>query len=103
MRALQREQERTGTAHHSGLERWVRWEFPAEGWMVLHMDGAAKGNPGPAGAEGVIRGDKGEWVHGFSENLGFCTSVKAELRAVLRGLTLANDVRVQKLWVQMDS
>ena len=102
-RALQRDQEGSCAGRSSGRERWVQWEYPAVGWMVLNTDGAAKGNPGPAGAGGVIRADKGEWIRGFSEYLGSCTSVRAELRAVLRGLTMAKDMRVQRLWVQMDS
>ena len=40
------------------------------GWMVLNTDGAAKGNPGPTGAGGVLQGDAGEWVTRFSEYLG---------------------------------
>jgi len=52
--------------------------------------------------EGVIRGDKGEWVIGFSENLGDCLAIKAEIRAVLRSLKLAKEVRTQRLWIQID-
>uniref|UniRef100_A0A7C8ZGN9 RNase H type-1 domain-containing protein n=1 Tax=Opuntia streptacantha TaxID=393608 RepID=A0A7C8ZGN9_OPUST len=68
----------------------VRWVPPSEGWVALNTDGAARGNPGPAGAGGVIRGERGEWIAGFSEHLGRCSSLKAELRAVLRGLRLAH-------------
>jgi len=71
------------------FDRWVRWEVPLEGWMVLNTEGAAKGNPGPAGAGGVLLGNAGEWIAGFSEYRRHCSSVKAELREVLRGLTLA--------------
>uniref|UniRef100_A0A7C8YVG9 RNase H type-1 domain-containing protein n=1 Tax=Opuntia streptacantha TaxID=393608 RepID=A0A7C8YVG9_OPUST len=71
-----------------------------DGWLLIF--GAVKGNPGP-GAGGVIRGDKGEWIIGFSENLGYCSSVKAELRAVLHGLKLAKEANVHRIWVQLDS
>ena len=84
-------------------ERWVRWESGSEGWITLNTDGAAKGNPGPAGAGGVLRGDQGEWIAGFSENLGYCSSVKAELRAVWRGLSLAKEMQARKVWLQLDS
>ena len=80
----------------------MRWEAPVAGWVILNTDGAAKGNPGPAGAGGVIRGDKGEWIVGFSENLGHCSSVKAEICAILRGLSIARETHVQKLWLQTD-
>ena len=69
----------------------------------MNTDSAAKGNPGHAGAGGVIRGDKGEWIVGFTENLGICFSVRAEIRAVLRGLRIAQAANVQKLWIQVDS
>lgn len=61
----------------------VRWEAPPEGWVTLNTDGAAKGNLGPAEAGGVLRDEKGGWRGGFSENLGRCLAVKAEIRAVL--------------------
>jgi len=83
--------------------RWVRWEPPPRGWMVLNTDGAAKGNPGQAGAGGVLRGENSEWIIGFSEGLGYCSSVRAELRAVLRGLRLAKEAQATKLWLQIDS
>ena len=50
---------------------------------MLNTDGVAKGHPGPAGAGGVIRGDQGEWIVGFSEHLGRCSAVKAEVKVVL--------------------
>ena len=40
---------------------------------------------------------------GFSEFLGHCSSVKAEIRAVLRGLCLAKEAHAQRLWLQIDS
>jgi len=84
-------------------EIWVRWTVPEGGWYILNTDGAAKGNPGRDGAGGVLRGDRGEWILGFAENLGVCSSVKAEIRAILRGLKLAKAGLVPKLWIQADS
>lgn len=56
-------------------ERLISWQAPPEGWILLNTDGASKGNPGPAGGGGVFRGFRGEWLCGFSENIGSCTSV----------------------------
>ena len=53
--------------------------------------------------QGVLRDDKGAWVVGFSENLGHCSSVKEEIRAVLRGLKVARDAKAQKVWLLSDS
>ncbi|KAL8151271.1 hypothetical protein V2J09_021079 [Rumex salicifolius] len=57
----------------------ISWIKPMEGWFKLNTDGASKGNPGAAGAGGVIRNHSGEWVIGFAANLGVCTAPKAEL------------------------
>lgn len=74
-----------------------------DGWIMLNTDGAAKGNPGPAVGGGIFRGTRGEWLYGFAENMGCCTSVKAELKAVFQGLRIACDRGIKKLWVQSNS
>ena len=84
-------------------DQWIHWETPEEGWLVLNTDGAVKTNPSTAGAGGVIRGARGEWVLGFSEHLGYCSILKAELRGVLRGLQIAKERGISKLWLRTDS
>jgi len=84
--------------------RWplVRWEAPPPGWMILNIDGASKGNPGPAWEGGVTCDHQGHWVCGFIENMGCCTSTKAELKAILRGLRIAKEKRLTKILVRID-
>ena len=77
---------------HEVRERLIRWEAPLEGWVLLNIDGALKGNPGTGAGGGIIRGHQEEWIKGFVENFGQCTSVKAKLRATLCGLKLARDL-----------
>jgi len=36
-------------------------------------------------------------------NIGHCSSIKAELKAVLRGLQVAKERGVQKMWIKSDS
>ena len=55
----------------------------------MNVGEAAKANPGPAGGGGVIRGHLGNWILGFAANFGTCSSRKAELLALLKGLRLA--------------
>ena len=40
---------------------------------------------------------------GFLEHLGCCSAVKAEVKAVLRGLRIAREMCIPKLWVRLDS
>jgi len=81
----------------------VGWEPPSVGCITLNTDGASKGNSGKAGGGGVFRGWKGEWLGGFAEGMGICSSVRAELRAVLQGLLVAKDKEFTKLMVKVDS
>ncbi|PKI49381.1 hypothetical protein CRG98_030309 [Punica granatum] len=72
-------------------------------WCNLNTDGAAEGNPGKAGARGLIRDEHGKWLGGFAQNIGITTSVLAELWAVKTGLELAWDLEVRKLILEVDS
>jgi len=75
----------------------IRWEAPPEGWALLNTDGASKGNPGVVLGGGMLRGGRGDWLKGFTEHFGTCTSVKAELRAALRGLKMARKLGLKKV------
>ncbi|KAJ8432816.1 hypothetical protein Cgig2_026146 [Carnegiea gigantea] len=74
---------------HERREALVGWEPPSVDWVALNTDGSSKHNPGLAGGGGVFRGRNGEWLGGFAENMGICSAVRVELRAVLRGFLLA--------------
>lgn len=69
---------------------------------MLNMDGAAKGNLGPVGDGGLIRGPQGI-VEAFLERYGSCTSTRAELNAVFRGLRMTRIRGICKLLVCVDS
>lgn len=55
----------------------------------LSCDGSVKGNPGPAGAVGLIRDENENWVVGFSLNLGVYNSFVTEQCAIFQGLEIA--------------
>ena len=48
----------------------VGWEKPPIGWYKLNTDGAARGNPGPAGCSAVVRDNEGKWVVACSRGFG---------------------------------
>ncbi|KAI3500838.1 hypothetical protein L1887_36664 [Cichorium endivia] len=70
---------------------------------ILEFDGAAKGNPGPAGAGAVIRAVDGSLVYRLREGLGVATNNVAEYRAVILGLRYALERGFRHIRVQGDS
>lgn len=71
---------------------------------VLHCDGAARGNPGPAAIGAVVFAPgKLEPVAVVSEAIGRATNNEAEYRALLAGLQAALDAGVSDLLVRLDS
>lgn len=65
--------------------------------MKLHVfiDGAAAGNPGPAGIGVVIVGDNGAPLLQCAESIGTATNNVAEYRALLRALEILPNLDVQ--------
>jgi ribonuclease HI len=57
--------------------------------VVVHVDGGARGNPGPAAAAAVVSGPDGVVLDEASETLGVATNNVAEYRGVLLGLARA--------------
>lgn len=54
--------------------------------IIVHSDGGARGNPGPAAIGVVIEKENGEMIEEISEAIGDTTNNIAEYTAVLRGL-----------------
>ncbi|KAL0352216.1 UNVERIFIED_CONTAM: putative ribonuclease H protein [Sesamum calycinum] len=60
----------------------VCWRAPSPSWFKLNTDGSSFGNPGLAGAAGIIRDSAGHVHLAYQVALGTRTSVLAELIAV---------------------
>jgi ribonuclease HI len=71
--------------------------------LTIHIDGGARGNPGPAGAGVAIRNDAGQalWEGGFF--LGRMTNNMAEYQALLRALDAALKCGAGEVAVYCDS
>ena len=54
--------------------------------FVIHTDGGARGNPGPAGAGAVITDAAGTEIKKVHKELGVLTNNEAEYQAVILGL-----------------
>ena len=71
--------------------------------VVVHVDGGARGNPGPAAAACVIASPDGDVLGEHSELLGRATNNVAEYRALLLGLAKARELGASEIEVIGDS
>jgi ribonuclease HI len=70
---------------------------------VVWTDGAARGNPGPAGIGVMLKTPAGEVIATDARFIGHTTNNVAEYRALLRGFELALEHGVKVLEVRADS
>jgi ribonuclease HI len=71
--------------------------------LVVHVDGGARGNPGPAAIGVVISAPEGELVEELAERIGEATNNGAEYRALLRGLERAAELGAREVEIVGDS
>ncbi len=71
--------------------------------LVVHVDGGARGNPGPAAIGVVISEPGGEVLDELAERIGVATNNVAEYRAVLRGLARAAELGAREVQLVNDS
>ena len=91
------------TSRPAAERRPVSVARPAEPELVLHVDGGARGNPGPAAIGVVISRPDGGVVEELAETIGEATNNVAEYQALLRGLERAAALGAQKLRIINDS
>lgn len=94
-RAAEAERERAAAAAAEELERAKR--------TCLYTDGAARGNPGPAGAGAVIVNPDGHIVAKIGKFLGDSTNNVAEYMGLILGLKRAKAMGIKELDVYSDS
>ena len=71
-------------------------------WQI-RTDGAARGNPGPAGIGVVLLDPEGKVVDERAKGIGWATNNVAEYQALIVGLQLAKSHGVDRLAVFSDS
>lgn len=71
--------------------------------MVVHVDGGARGNPGPAGIAAVASTPDGAPLGEESVYIGESTNNVAEYRALILGLGLARGLGAREIEVVNDS
>lgn len=71
--------------------------------LVVHVDGGARGNPGPAAVAAVVSEPGGAVLAERGVAIGEATNNVAEYRAVLLGLELAAELGASEVEVVNDS
>ena len=71
--------------------------------VVVHVDGGARGNPGPAAAAAVVSTPEGEVLADAAERIGHATNNVAEYRGLLLGLERAKALGATEIEVVNDS
>lgn len=71
--------------------------------LQIFVDGAARGNPGPAGMGIVIKDVSGRIIASHREYLGSMTNNQAEYSALIKALELASRLGSDRLKVISDS
>ncbi len=70
---------------------------------MLYADGAARGNPGPAGSGAILIDERGEPIARLTLSLGHATNNVAEYNALILGLEEARRRGIDEIDVRMDS
>ena len=71
--------------------------------VIVHVDGGARGNPGPAAAAAVVSDADGQVLDEAAEVLGVVTNNVAEYRGLLLGLQRAQELGATEVDVVNDS
>jgi len=71
--------------------------------IIIHSDGGARGNPGPAGIGAVLNDEKGRVLAEISKFLGETTNNQAEYQALIAGLEKAEELKAEEIECYLDS
>ena len=73
------------------------------GFALLHVDGGARGAPGPAAIGFLLDDETGVRLAEHAEAIGTTTAAEAEYRALLAGLTGAYELGLDRVTARSDS
>jgi ribonuclease HI len=71
--------------------------------VVVHVDGGARGNPGPAAIGVVVSAADGTVLDEVAETIGVATNNVAEYKALLRGIERAAALGASEIEIVNDS
>jgi ribonuclease HI len=76
---------------------------PSAGHLILYVDGACSGNPGPCGSAAILQTDDGTTILERARAFGPGTNNEAEYQAVILGLEMAAELKPRRLTIRSDS
>jgi ribonuclease HI len=71
--------------------------------IILNVDGASRGNPGPASIGVTLKDDRNKLVDSIAECIGRTTNNQAEYRALIAGLKKALSLGARQVIIRSDS
>jgi len=71
--------------------------------LIIHVDGAARNNPGPAAFGYVVRDDRGREIEAYGEFIGEATNNVAEYRGMIAAARRAVELRTSAAEFCVDS
>ena len=71
--------------------------------VLIHADGASRGNPGPAAIGATIEGEAGQRLASISQRIGRATNNQAEYRALIVVLKEAIKLGTSEADIYLDS
>jgi len=71
--------------------------------LIIYIDGASRGNPGPAGMGMIIYGPRRKKISQISQYLGNATNNVAEYEALIIALKEAQRLKARKVRIYTDS
>ena len=76
---------------------------PPAGVHLAYVDGASRGNPGPASYAAIVRGPDGKIIFELGKTLGVATNNAAEYHGLITALDYAAHNGIKRLRVRSDS
>ncbi|KAB2959331.1 MAG: ribonuclease HI family protein [Candidatus Methylomirabilis oxygeniifera] len=92
-----------GVATVQGAEELDTGQAPPGLHLVIHIDGAARGNPGPAGIGVMLEAEDGLLRRTFYQYIGKATNNVAEYKALLLSLREAEKLQPAVVKIRSDS
>ena len=71
--------------------------------VIIYVDGASRGNPGPAAIAAIIHDEKGKPIVSLARRIGTTTNNEAEYRAIIAGLQKAVSMGIREVELKSDS